>query len=187
MIVAGDLNDVAWSHTTYVSAYFRTARPRIGLKFINTFHASYPFCAGRLTMFSQQSLHWYRWRVCRNIGETDHFPVLTTLQYEPEVMDEQPEPCKHRRSPRGKRNHQRRDQEAKNYPEAQTDSANDAKQIHWKRAWKLAAGKIKLHVSICLQTDSLLRLVTNRATNYNELINTRMIPRNGSVGIAQDE
>ena len=64
-----------------------------------------------------------------NIG-SDHFPVLTTLQYEPEVMDEQPEPlpsiADHQEA---KETIKEGIKEGEKLSEAQSDSPNDASKL----------------------------------------------------------
>lgn len=91
-ILAGDLNDVAWSKTT--RRFHRVSGlldPRIGRHFINTFHVKYPFLRWALdhifhsTCFTLVDIHRLP-----SIG-SDHFPVLTILQYEPEESAHQQE------------------------------------------------------------------------------------------------
>ncbi|MBK1882260.1 endonuclease/exonuclease/phosphatase family protein [Luteolibacter pohnpeiensis] len=84
-IVFGDMNDVAWSHTTRL--FQRTSSlldPRMGRGFFSTFHAEH---------------RWMRWpldhlfvsrefRVCRMerlpyVG-SDHFPIFAEFSYEPD-------------------------------------------------------------------------------------------------------
>jgi endonuclease/exonuclease/phosphatase (EEP) superfamily protein YafD len=93
-IVAGDLNDVAWSHTTRLFQRISgTLDPRRGRGTFNTFHAHYPIFRWPLDhIFHEASFTLIGLERLRNIG-SDHFPVFATLQYEPkaEVHQEPPE------------------------------------------------------------------------------------------------
>lgn len=92
-IVAGDLNDVAWSHTTRLFQRISGALdPRRGRGMFSTFHASYPFFRWPLDhIFHEASFRLVRLKRCRNIG-SDHFPVLAELQYQPGMAAEQETP-----------------------------------------------------------------------------------------------
>lgn len=82
-ILFGDLNDVAWSRTT--RAFRRISGlldPRIGRYFVNTFHAKLPFLRWALDhIFHSPCFSLVKIRRLPKIG-SDHFPVLTILQYE---------------------------------------------------------------------------------------------------------
>ena len=92
-LVAGDLNDVAWSHTTRL--FCRVSGmldPRRGRGMYSTFHADYPllrwpldhvFVSEHFTLKSMQRLP--------HIG-SDHFPMLATLCYRPSRADEHETP-----------------------------------------------------------------------------------------------
>jgi endonuclease/exonuclease/phosphatase (EEP) superfamily protein YafD len=92
-IVAGDLNDVAWSNTTRLfQRVSGMLDPRRGRGMFSTFHADYPmfrwpldhvFHDGAFTLVGLQRL--------RSIG-SDHFPVLAELQLEPAADQAAPEP-----------------------------------------------------------------------------------------------
>ena len=79
-IVAGDLNDVAWSRTT--ARFQRLSRlldPRVGRGFFNTFDARFPFLRWPL----DHVFHDARFRLVnisrlRDIG-SDHFPLMFEL------------------------------------------------------------------------------------------------------------
>ncbi len=84
-ILAGDLNDVAWSKTTRrFQRISGLLDPRIGRKFINTFHVRFPFLRWALDhIFHSPCFTVVRIERLPSIG-SDHFPVLTILQFEPE-------------------------------------------------------------------------------------------------------
>ena len=92
-IVAGDLNDVAWSPTSELFVRISgLLDPRVGRGFYNSFHAHVPVFRWPLdhvfhsTHFKLVDLHRLP-----DIG-SDHFPILITLQYEPEAPAEQDTP-----------------------------------------------------------------------------------------------
>lgn len=86
-IVAGDLNDVAWSRTT--KRFQRISGlldPRIGRTFINTFHAKLPFLRWALDhVFHSACFGLVDIKRLPDIG-SDHFPLLTVLYYDPKVV-----------------------------------------------------------------------------------------------------
>ncbi len=94
VIVTGDLNDVAWSHTT--RSFLRMSSmldPRLGRAFCNTFPAHVPFLRWPLD-------HLFHSRAFRLVNfergpktASDHFPVIAELSFEPEVRHEQERPA----------------------------------------------------------------------------------------------
>lgn len=89
-IVMGDLNDVAWSRTTRLFQRISgLLDPRIGRHFVNTFHASYPLFRWSLDhVFHSSDFALISMERLPNVG-SDHFPVLTRLQYMPSAQAEQ--------------------------------------------------------------------------------------------------
>jgi endonuclease/exonuclease/phosphatase (EEP) superfamily protein YafD len=91
-IVAGDLNDVAWSATTQL--FLRLSGlldPRMGRGFYSTYNARNPLIRWPLDhLFHSNHFRLVELRRCKDIG-SDHFPVLVELSYEPEAPAEQPE------------------------------------------------------------------------------------------------
>lgn len=94
-IVAGDLNDVAWSHITHLFQRISgTLDPRRGRGMFSTFHAQYPLFRWPLDhIFHDASYTLVRLKRLRGIG-SDHFPVLAELHYSPSAANgqEAPEP-----------------------------------------------------------------------------------------------
>jgi endonuclease/exonuclease/phosphatase (EEP) superfamily protein YafD len=89
VIVAGDLNDVAWSYTTRL--FLKVSElldPRIGRGFYSTFHANYPLMRWPLDHFFCSS-HFYLMRLDRmpDIG-SDHFPMLMEVSMLPYEINE---------------------------------------------------------------------------------------------------
>ncbi|WP_404377551.1 endonuclease/exonuclease/phosphatase family protein [Vreelandella aquamarina] len=92
-LVAGDLNDVAWSRTT--RRFCRISGmldPRRGRGMFSTFHANYPilrwpldhvFVSEHFTLDSMKRLDAFG---------SDHFPILATLSYRPARQDEHETP-----------------------------------------------------------------------------------------------
>lgn len=92
-LVAGDLNDVAWSRTT--RQFCRIGGmldPRQGRGLFSTFHAKYPilrwpldhvFVTEHFTLVGMQRLDYFG---------SDHFPILATFCYRPSRKDEHETP-----------------------------------------------------------------------------------------------
>ncbi|WP_018982054.1 endonuclease/exonuclease/phosphatase family protein [Salinimonas chungwhensis] len=80
VIVAGDLNDVAWSPTTRKFRNLSKARdPRRGRGFFNTFHAKYPLIRWPLDhVFHTDHFDLVKIKRLEGYG-SDHFPLLTIL------------------------------------------------------------------------------------------------------------
>jgi endonuclease/exonuclease/phosphatase (EEP) superfamily protein YafD len=91
-IVAGDLNDVAWSATTQL--FLRLSGlldPRMGRGLYSTYNARNPLVRWPLDhLFHSNHFRLVELRRCDDIG-SDHFPVLVELSYEPEAPAEQQE------------------------------------------------------------------------------------------------
>ncbi len=80
VVVVGDLNDVAWSHTTHL--FQRIARvldPRIGRGLFATFHADHFFLRYPLDhVFHSNHFDLVELRRLRHVG-SDHFPILIEI------------------------------------------------------------------------------------------------------------
>ena len=91
-VVLGDLNDVAWSHTS--SLFCRISGlldPRRGRGFYNTFHAGHRLLRFPLDhFFHSNDFKLVAFKRLPAFG-SDHFPVYIHLSHEPQAQAEQPE------------------------------------------------------------------------------------------------
>jgi endonuclease/exonuclease/phosphatase (EEP) superfamily protein YafD len=82
-IVAGDLNDVAWSRTTRLfQRVSGLLDPRVGRQFMNTFHVNYVLLRWSLDhVFHSTDFSLVDMKLLESIG-SDHFPVYTVLHHD---------------------------------------------------------------------------------------------------------
>lgn len=92
-VVAGDLNDVAWSHTTRLFQRISgMLDPRIGRGRYSTFHAQLPWMRWPLDhVFHSHHFKLVSLERLPTIG-SDHFPIFARLSYEPLAPLEQDSP-----------------------------------------------------------------------------------------------
>lgn len=95
VIVAGDFNDVAWSHTTHLFQRIGgLLDPRVGRGLFNTFDSRSRILRYPLDhVFASQHFRLVELRRLPNIG-SDHFPILAILDYDPNasMANEEPQP-----------------------------------------------------------------------------------------------
>jgi endonuclease/exonuclease/phosphatase (EEP) superfamily protein YafD len=82
-IVAGDLNDVAWSRTTRLFQRISgLLDPRVGRQFMNSFHVGYWLFRWSLDhVFHSTDFSLVEMKLLESIG-SDHFPVYTVLHHD---------------------------------------------------------------------------------------------------------
>lgn len=96
-IVAGDLNDAAWSRTTKLFKRISgLLDPRVGRGFYNTFHAHYKIFRVPLDhVFHSHHFRLIHLERIKNSCGSDHFPIFIKLSYEKDAAREQAKPIAH--------------------------------------------------------------------------------------------
>lgn len=93
VIVAGDFNDVAWSHTTHLfQRVGGLLDPRVGRGLLNTFDTRNRLLRYPLDhVFASEHFLLVELRRLPHIG-SDHFPMLVVLDYDPDASAKQEAP-----------------------------------------------------------------------------------------------
>ncbi|MDX5423036.1 MAG: endonuclease/exonuclease/phosphatase family protein [Hymenobacteraceae bacterium] len=93
-VVAGDLNDVAWSRTTRLFKKISgMIDPRVGRGFYNTYNAHIPLFRYPLDhVFYDPDFRLLSLRRLSKFG-SDHFPITISLNYEPQRQEAQEQPA----------------------------------------------------------------------------------------------
>jgi endonuclease/exonuclease/phosphatase (EEP) superfamily protein YafD len=93
VIVAGDLNDVAWSYTTSLfTRYSELLDPRIGRGMFNTFNAKHTWMRWPLDhIFHSDHFQMGEIKRLEPFG-SDHFPIYLQLCFKPDDKHKQDEP-----------------------------------------------------------------------------------------------
>jgi endonuclease/exonuclease/phosphatase (EEP) superfamily protein YafD len=93
-LVAGDLNDVAWSHTTRLFQRISgLLDPRVGRGVFSTFHAGHRLIRWPLDhLFHDASFKLVGLKVLRGFG-SDHFPICASFVHDPTAVHEQQAPA----------------------------------------------------------------------------------------------
>ncbi|WP_452224308.1 endonuclease/exonuclease/phosphatase family protein [Lacinutrix chionoecetis] len=90
VIVMGDLNDVAWSETSQLfKSISGLLDARVGRGFYNTYNAKKYLLRWPLDhIFVSSEFRFRSMKICEAI-DSDHFPLLMSLSYEPDLKEEQ--------------------------------------------------------------------------------------------------
>ncbi|WP_405377693.1 endonuclease/exonuclease/phosphatase family protein [Nonlabens sp. Asnod3-A02] len=90
VIVLGDFNDVAWSHSTQLTKTVgKLLDLRIGRGFYSTYHAQYPLMRWPLDHILISPEFRLKKAGTGADFDSDHFPSWAVLTYEPELADQQ--------------------------------------------------------------------------------------------------